>query len=202
MRLPNWLRRRRRFQVGRWTDDRDACFGADGLEAAVNWMQFVLGRDCDGMAVNRCVIVAEVGEGHEARTVYTTHDVDTTPVEVRGLLEEGLRALDELRVRAFRQADIEQYINQALPQVVEALEAAMFGRAHTVVQNLNSALADEAAIEAAGARRLREELVERGCISDLRKVAFNMADQFHAQKIRDLADELDQALDLDGSEPS
>ncbi len=121
MRLPNWLRRRRRFQVGRWTDDRDACFGADGLESSVNWMQYVLGRDFDGLAVNRCVIVAEVGEGHQASTVYTTHDVDATPLEVRGLLGEGLRALDETRVRAFRQSDIEQFVNAAVPQIVERL---------------------------------------------------------------------------------
>jgi hypothetical protein len=121
MKLLDWVRRRRRFESRRWESDEDACHGADGMEAAGNWMQYVLGRDFDGQAVQRCVIVAEVGEGHQAQVVYTTHDVHATPVEVRGLLEEGLRGLDEIRIRAFRRHDIEEFVNAAVPQIVARL---------------------------------------------------------------------------------
>lgn len=102
-------------------DDYAACQGDDGLEAAESWMRFVIDRDFEDLPVRRCVIVAEVGEGHQARVVYTTHDVRATPVEIRGLLQEGLRGLDEIRVRAFRKYDIEEFVNAAVPQIVERL---------------------------------------------------------------------------------
>lgn len=117
MRLPKWMRRRRRPPA----DDYEACQGADGLEAAVNWMRYVLARDLEGEPVGRCVIVAEVGHGHQARTLYTTHEVRATPVEVRGLLGEGLRALDEIGIRQRRQIDIEAFVNEATPQIVAAM---------------------------------------------------------------------------------
>lgn len=145
MRLPEWLFRRRRFRAQRWTDDRDACQGADGLEAAVNWMQFVLGRDYDGLAVKRCVIVAEVGEGQEAQTFYTGHSVDATPVEIRGLLSEGLRGQAETVTRAIRQRDIEQFANAVLPELTESLQEAVFSRAAVVLTNLREATAAEEA---------------------------------------------------------
>ncbi len=121
LRAPNWLRRRRRFWAGHYSSDREACHGADGLESAVNWMQYILGRDFDGRAVNRCVIVAEVGEGQEAATVYATHSVDATPVEVRGLLHEGIRAQDEGVARMRRHSDIQQFVSAAVPQLLDAL---------------------------------------------------------------------------------
>lgn len=106
-----WLRRRRRFEGDRYPSDREAAeAGADGLESAVNWMQHVLGRDFDSAEVTRCVIVAEVKTPHGLATVYTTHSVDAGPVEVRGLLGEGVRALDELQIRARRQQDIEHFV--------------------------------------------------------------------------------------------
>lgn len=121
MRLPKWMRRRPRPPA----DDYEACQGADGLEAAVNWMRFVLARDLEDQPVARCVIVAEVGEGLQATTLYTTHEVRATPVEVRGLLGEGLRALDEIGIRQRRQIDIEAFVNEAIPQI----EAGLFGQA-------------------------------------------------------------------------
>lgn len=118
MRKPRWMRRKPPEPPA---DDYAACQGDDGLDAAENWMRFVIDRDYRNLPVGRCVIVAEVGEGHHARVVYTTHDVEATPVEVRGLLEEGLRGLDEIRVRAFRKYDIEEFVNAAVPQIVERL---------------------------------------------------------------------------------
>lgn len=118
MKMPKWMRRR---PPAAPKDDYDACQGADGMEAAFNWMRYVLDRDFKNLPIGRCVIVAEVGEGHHARVVYTTHDVRSTPVEIRGLLEEGLRGLDEIRIRAFREYDIEQFVNAAVPQIVARL---------------------------------------------------------------------------------
>lgn len=108
--MPPWLRRRRRFEGKRYGSDREAAeSGSDGLESAVSWMQHVLGRDFEGAEVRRCVIVAEVVTDAGPATVYTTHAVDAPPVEVRGLLGEGLRALDELQIRARRRADIAEF---------------------------------------------------------------------------------------------
>ena len=119
-----WLRRRRRFEGDRYPSDREAAeAGADGLESAVNWMQHVLGRDFDGAEVTRCVIVSEVQTPGGPATLYTTHSVDAGPVDVRGLLTEGLRALDELREREVRRRDIEEFVNAALPQLLEALDS-------------------------------------------------------------------------------
>jgi hypothetical protein len=118
-----WLRRRRRFEGDRYPSDREAAeAGADGLESAVNWMQHVLGRDFEGGEVSRCVIVAEVQTPAGPATVYTTHSVDAAPVDVRGLMTEGLRALDELRAREIRRRDIEEFVNAALPQLLQALD--------------------------------------------------------------------------------
>ena len=119
--MRSWLRRRRRFEGDRYSSDREAAeAGSDGLESAVSWMQHVLGRDFDGGEVSRCAIVAEVQTPAGPVTVYTTHSLDATPVEVRGLLTEGLRALDEIRAREVRRRDIEEFVNEALPQLLEA----------------------------------------------------------------------------------
>lgn len=90
----NWLRRLRAFGSP-WSGDRAAAQGADGLEASVNWMHHVLARDYPGREVGACIVVAEVGAGPEAVTVYTTHSVDANPSEVRGLVTDALRFLDE-----------------------------------------------------------------------------------------------------------
>lgn len=75
-------------------------------------MRHVLERDFAGRPVGRVVIVAEVPfDGSRAATVYTTHSVDALPVDIRGLLGEGLRALDELQIRTHRAADIQAYVD-------------------------------------------------------------------------------------------
>lgn len=121
--MPPWLRRRRRFEGKRWASDREAAeFGGDALERAVNWMQYVLGRDYDGEPIQRAIVVCEVGEPPHTGTVYTTHDVDATGVEVRGLLSEALRAHSENHTRSNRHADVQFFAAAVTGQLLDAIE--------------------------------------------------------------------------------
>lgn len=112
---------KRRPQRRQYATDDEACHGADGLEKAVNWLQHVITRDFDGAPVERCIIVAEIGEGRKSQVLYTTHSPYTPSVEIRGLLSEGLRALEEIRERHVREIDIARFVNAAVPLIVERL---------------------------------------------------------------------------------
>jgi hypothetical protein len=132
--LPEWMFRRRRrsfaedhpmhLPSAQEVGDRRACQGEDPLEAAVNWMRHVIDRDFDSQAqqIKRAVVIVEVGSGRKALTVFTSHRVDVTPVELRGLLSEAMRGQEEMFTRANRHADIDGFVNEALPQLLAALE--------------------------------------------------------------------------------
>jgi len=130
-RFPEWMFRRPRRTFGesefrplslQEQGDRRACQGADPLEAADNWMRHVLDRDFEYPEITRAIVVVEVGRGPRAQTLYTTHRVDATPVEVRGLLSEALRGQSEIIARANRHRDIDNYAKATVPQLLDALE--------------------------------------------------------------------------------
>lgn len=166
-RLPEWMFRRRRrsfhdepmrLPSKQEVEDRRACQGKDRLDAAVNWMRHVVDRDFEyPPEIMRAVVVIEVGRGPGAQTLYTTHRVDATPVEVRGLLAEGLRGNAETVSRANRHADIEMFAKALAPQLQELVSE----KAEAVVSRFSEALAKEEEIEEAGRERLVGELRDR-----------------------------------------
>lgn len=74
-------------------DDQEACQGYDPIDAAENYMRYIIARDVPGMEVGAAIVIAEIGHGSEARVTYAAGDLDMSRTKVEGMLYDSLRSI-------------------------------------------------------------------------------------------------------------